>query len=393
MATPTMRTNKDGARVFKIRCKINGVEYTKTWPDRSKGEPGIPSTWSDKRARTEAGKIAALFEDECKRGLVSTDRRTLSEYAEYVINFKETTGVLKPKTIAGYRGLMKRIDASKIGPMMLSDIRASHLNAFYKSLAEDTNEKNGGKLSAKTIREYHALIHSVLQQAMKESVIPYNPAAAATPPSVKPKEADCYTPEQISAVLEAMKSEPQRWKALTYLLIGTGARRGEIAGLQWSDIDFESCRIRIRRNVVFIPGRGCVVGSPKTGEERTISVAPEALEELRKWRSEQAEVQGAFSISGFCFALEEMSEPIPPDSITRYYAKLGRRYGLGHIHPHGFRHTQASIILQSGDVVMASKRLGHSRTSTTLDIYGHMMPSTDKDAAEKIGEVFFRNAK
>ena len=90
------------------------------------------------------------------------------------------------------------------------------------------------------------------------------------------------------------------------------------------------------------------------------------------------------------FSLNDPKVPIHPDSITTYYRKLGRRCGLGAIHPHGFRHTQASILLASGDVVAASMRLGHAQKSTTLNIYGHMMPNKDKQAAELVADKLFK---
>lgn len=391
MATIKMRKNKNGSRVFGIRFELNGIEYSRTWPDKSKGEQPIPSTWSDKRANTEANRIAVQFEKDCMEGLISNDKRTLTEYANYVIDYKEATGVLKPTTIDGYRDFMYRISNSKLGSTKLSEITARNLNGFYKEISENgQNRRNGGKLSAKTVKEYHAFIHSILQQAAKEGVIRVNVSEYATPPKVERREAECYSPEKIAQVIEAIDTEQQHWKAITYVLIGTGARRGEVAALKWSDIDFENNTIRIRRNVTRKKGGEMVIGTPKTGEERTVSVTPEVTNELLKWRNLQSEIIGVLSLNGFCFALENPEKPIDPDSITTFYRRFGIKHGIGSLHPHGFRHSQASILLQSGDVVMASRRLGHSRTSTTLDIYGHMMPITDREAAEKVGAAFFK---
>lgn len=393
MASIRMRKNKKGERVFDIRVQIEDERFCLSWPGKT--DESIPLSWSDKRARGEAEKMAVLFEEDCRKGLVSNDKRSFAEYAKYVIDFKETTGVLKPTTVDGYRDLLKRIEPTSFGKMKLGDIKVRHLNEFYKWLSCDgQNYKTGGKLSAKTVREYHSFIQSVMQHAAREGVIPFNPARNATPPKVEKKEADCYPPEIIGRVLEAVDNEPQHWKAITYFLIGSGARRGEAAGLRWNDIDFDSCRIRIQRNVTRKHNcGGLVVGSVKTGFERTITIAPEVLDEFNKWRSMQTLLFGANSTDGFCFALKDLDTPIDPDSITTYYRRLGKRCNLGSIHPHGFRHSQASIILQDGDVVMASKRLGHAKTSTTLDIYGHMMPATDSAASEKVRDAFFKAYK
>ena len=387
MATIQMRKNKNGLRVFRIRVKVDGIEYQKTWPD--KAEEQIPATWSDKRARTEATKAASFFEDECKRGLVSNNRQTLSDYARYVIDLKESTGAIKPKTVAEYRKQLARIDAAKLGKLHIKNITVKDLNAFYKELTEDTNKHTGAKLAPRTIRIYHALISSVLGHAAKEQIINYNPALYATLPKTEHKEANYYTPDKMRAIMEAVNKEPLYWQAMTYLFIGTGARRGEILGLQWSDIDFENCTISIQRNVIYIDG-DIITGTPKTGETRQISIDPEFLKPLASWRIEQARHLGVLPLSGYCFAVTDPCGPLKPDTVTRYYARLGARYNLGKINPHAFRHSQASMLLQDGDIITASKRLGHAQTSTTMNIYGHMMPKTDKAAAAKIGAALFK---
>ena len=385
MANIRMRTNKDGSRVFRIRVMVNSVEYQKTWPEKT--DKAIPSTWSDKKAAAEAQKIAALFEEECKLGLVSNDRRSLYEYTNYVIDLKEDAGIIKPSTVAGYRAIMFRLQRSKLGSMKIRDIRVQDLNAFYNDLRKEKSEATGKLLSTRTVRIYHALISSVLHQAAREGIIVNNPALNATLPKAEHKEANYYAPGKMMAIIEAVSHEPLYWQAMTDIFIGTGARRGEVIALRWSDIDFQNGIIMIRRNITKA-GSAIVEGTPKTGEGRQVSIAPEFLKNLKAWRSEQAKQFGALPVHGYCFALEAPDDPIKPDTVTRFYARLGEKYDLGHVNPHAFRHSQASIILQDGDIVTASRRLGHSKTSTTLDIYGHMMPQTDKAAASKVWAAF-----
>lgn len=388
MASITMRKHKDGQRVFRFRVMVNGEVFSKTWPDKT--DEQIPLTWSDKRAQNAADKQATLFENECKRGAVSNDKRTLTEYSNYVIDFKEKTGVLKPLTIEGYRDLMRRISNSRLGKMRLSDITAKDINTFYIELSENgQNRTTGGKLSVKTIREHHVLIHAVLKQAVKEGILLYNPADNATPPKLDKKEASYFTPEQIADILNALDHEPQFWRAFTYLLIGSGMRRGEAVALKWSDIDFKSGRVYIHKNINRNRKGQLIEGSTKTGKGRTISLPDEALKELQAWRRLQADLLGVLNV-GYVFAIDNPQRPIYPASVTHYYARFSEKYNLPHINPHAFRHTQASVILQSGDIVAASSRLGHSRTSTTTDIYGHMMNATDKQTAKQVSKTLFK---
>ena len=386
MASIKMRKKKNGARIFDIRVMSGGEMFRCSFPAR--GDMPIPDTWSDKRARTEAEKAAVLFEAECKRGAISHDKRTFSEYATYVLELKQANNALKPSTLNEYRLLMPRIDAERLGTMKLKDISAKDLNAFYIRLSQDgANKATGGKLSSATIRKYHAFISSVLNTACKEQIISFNPAMNATPPKLEQKEANFYDADKMASILEAISLEPVFWQALTYVLIGTGARRGEISGLRWSDIDFNNRAISIQRNIIRTGG-GYIESSPKTGTGRVVSVPDAVLSALQAWKREQADIFGAFSLSGYVFANHEPMTFFRPDNITQYYGRFGARYKLGRVNPHAFRHWQASMILQGGDIVMASRRLGHSRTSTTLDIYGHLLKQNDRAAADKVGTVF-----
>lgn len=390
MASIRMRTKKNGTRVFEIRVTVEGTTYCHSYP--AKGEASIPSTWSDKRACTEAGKRAARFEEDCKRGAVSNDKRKFCEYARYVIDLKESNNKLKASTCEKYRDLLKRIDASDLGQAKVRDITVKMLNAFYMELSKDgQNLNSGGKLSTSTIRKYHALISSVLHEAARESIILINPAQNATLPTVDREESNFFTPEKVEAILEAVEHEPLYWKAMTHIFIGIGARRGEVLGLKWEDIDFESSVISIRRNVYLVDGE-ITDSTPKTRKGRHVSIDPGFLTALREWRIEQAkQMGGVISLSGYCFALEDMGTPIQPSSVTRYYARFGERYGLGHINPHAFRHFHAAYSVSEGvDINTVSFRMGHSRASTTLNYYGHLMPQKDREAANKVGAAFLK---
>ena len=389
MASITMRKHKDGKRVFRFRVMVNGEVFCKTWPDKK--DEQIPLTWSDKRAQNAADKQAALFESECKRGAVTNDKRTLAEYSNYVIDFKSSIGALRQRTAEGYILLMRRVSASRLGKMRLSDITAKDINTFYKELSENgQNKRTGGKLSAKTIHEYHVLIHAVLRQAVKEKIILFNPADNATPPKLKRSEAAYLTPEQIWDIVDALDNEQQFWRALTFLLIGSGMRRGEAVALKWSDVDFKNGRVRIARGIVRQRGGELVENETKTGIIRVISLPDEVIKELQAWRRLQSDLLGAVNLNGYIFSYGDIQKPISPDTVTQYFARFSKRHNLPHINPHAFRHTQTSVIVKTGDVAAASKRAGHSRISTTLNMYTEDLNPTDKHIAEYVGDVLFK---
>ena len=143
-----------------------------------------------------------------------------------------------------------------IGHIKLRELRPDHLNAFYSQLAQSgSNRRTGGTLSNCTIRRYHRFISIVLSQAVKEGLIPMNVAARAEPPKVEKHEPNYLQPTTIQLMLDALEREPLKWRMLVHLMLVTGARRGEILGLKWENVDFDNSRIYICRSISYTPDR------------------------------------------------------------------------------------------------------------------------------------------
>lgn len=404
-------------------------------------------------------KAAVEFEQSIEQGFQLNNRQTFTEYANYVIDLKERTGI-RPRTIERYRDLLRRIDAA-IGHIKLTDLRPQHLNAFYANLTEAGVRTDGGKaqskidirawckanrtsqtklaqkaavslstvsvaaqgkvvslqaadamaramglkttdvftvtknaapLSDKTVLEYHRLISTIMAQAEKEMLVAYNPASKATPPKMTRKAPDYYQPEQMDAILDALEEAPLKWRTITYLLIDTGARRGEIMGLKWESIDLESGIIHIERALLYTAKRGIYEGPPKTGKERTVRIAPETLALLKQHKQAQLELRltngDRWNDTGYVFTQDD-GRPMNPDSITDWLGKFSAAHGLPHIHPHAFRHTAASTMIASGvDLVTAASELGHSNATTTATIYAHVIEDAKAKAEEARSGVF-----
>jgi integrase len=354
----------------------------------------VSPTWTEKSARKKAEAFAATFEKECREGTTSDSRQTFATYCDYCIDLKEQRGA-KHHTIFNYRLLTQRI-YPEIGHIKLKDLQAHHLNTFYTNLAKPgVNKRTGGGLSPKSIKEHHGLISTVLEQAVKEGLIPFNVAARATLPKLERKEVNYFQPEQIDAIREALLDEPIKWRTLTHMLLITGARRGEVLGLKWLDVDFEGNKVHICRNVLYSPDRGIYVGTPKTKTSvRFVTLPPETMKLLRQYRawqaSERLRLSEYYQDQGFIFA-QDNGSPMHPDSVTTWLDRFSKRHDLPHINPHAFRHTMASMLYFNGaDSVSISKRLGHAQVSTTANIYAHVMEEADQKNADILSEVFLR---
>lgn len=250
-------------------------------------------------------------------------------------------------------------------------------------------------LSAKTVLEHHRLISTVLEQALKEGLVAVNVASRATLPKVERKEVNYFQPEQIAAIREALEHEPLKWKALVHMLLITGARRGEVLGLKWDNVDFENNRVYICNSVLYSADVGIYESTPKTEKsKRYIYLPAETMALLRAYRAwqiaERERLDGYYLDRGFVFA-QDTGAPMHPDSVTDYLKKLSKRYGLPHLNPHAFRHTMASMLYYNGvDSVSISKRLGHAQVSTTSNIYAHVIESADKKNAEILSDIFLK---
>jgi len=395
MANIQERRDKSGKLIsYSIRVhRGRGTDgkQMKPWTATFEVQP----TWTEKSARKKAEAFAATFEKECREGMAADSRQKFEPYCNYVMELKEQRG-LKHSTLTRYKELTTRI-YPVIGHLKIRDIRPDHLNRFYSDLGKDGANKRGGKLSNKTILEHHRLIHTVLEQAVKEGLIPFNPADRVELPKAERKEVNYFQAEEVKAIAEALQTEPIKWQTLTHLLLITGARRGEILGLKWNCIDFENNQLHICNNILYTPDRGIYEDTPKTARSnRFITVPDETIDLLKKYRlwqnQERLRLGEYYEYSGYVFT-QDNGSPLHPDSVTDWLKKFSKRHNLPHINPHAFRHTMASMLYYNGvDSVSISKRLGHAQVSTTANIYAHVMEEADRRNADILADIFLKKA-
>ncbi len=396
MANIQERRDKSGKLIsYSIRVhRGRGLDGKQLKPWTATFE--VSPTWTEKSARKKAEAFAATFEKECREGTATDSRLRFDEYTQYVISLKEQRGV-KHSTIVRYKELTERIFPA-IGHLKLKELRADHLNTLYTELSKKgQNKRTGGKLSAKTILEHHRLISTVLEQAVKEGLVPFNVAGRAMLPKAEHKEVNYFQPEQVTAIRDALETESIKWKTLIHLFLITGARRGEILGLKWDKVDFGNNRIYICNSVLYSSDIGVYESTPKTERsKRFVSLPPETMVLLRKYqvwqKAEKLRLGEYYQDQGFVFC-QDNGNPMHPDSVTSWLTKFSKRHNLPHVNPHAFRHTMASLLYFNGvDSVSISKRLGHAQVSTTANIYAHVMEEADKRNADILSDIFLKKA-
>ena len=375
------------------------IRVSRTWiPD-----PGM----TPKQIQKELERQKVLFEEQIKYGICPDNRIRFVDFSK---KWMEDYGKnnLSVKAYGRYGQYLTRINDG-IGHLKLKDITPVQLNAFYKALEADGESKhkrydadgnvlNNGRLAPKTILEHHRVISKILATAVKWDYLEKNPAERADPPKVPYKEMRYLDEEETREMLILLESEPIQYRTMITLLVYTGIRRGELCGLEWRDIDFDSNVIHISRSSQYIGDKQIITKEPKTRSGFRHFIMSDSICELLKeyqaWQNQQKIKAGKDWEETDRLFTQWNGLPIYPDTVTDWFAKFIKRSGLPYVTLHSLRHTNATLMIAEGiDVCAVSKRLGHASTSTTLNVYAHALKSKDKAAAEALENVLDFHAK
>jgi integrase len=200
------------------------------------------------------------------------------------------------------------------------------------------------------------------------------------------------TVEQSNQLLDAIRHTRIYWPVL--LALATGMRRGEILALRWRNVDLDQGTIRMVESLEQTK-YAIRFKSPKTNKARVIALPAFAIEELRRLKLSQAEELlrvGVRQSGDTMVCCREDGEPKQPRSLTHDFTYFIRRLPLPQVSFHDLRHSHATHMLASGvHPKIASERLGHSKVGITLDLYSHVLPDMQSEAAAKIDVAFRRS--
>jgi len=293
---------------------------------------------------------------------------------------------VKRTTYRAYRSAIVHHVNPRLGGVAIGKLTAQMLNGLYQRLLADGRCDGEGGLAPATVANIHVVLRKALADAEDAGLIPRNPALKAKPPRPKSQggELRYWTPGELREFLDLV--EGHRLEAAFHLLSMTGARRGEVAGLRWVDVDLDGARITIRQ--ALLNGDGEVyVSSPKSYRGRTVDLDQATVDKLREHRDRQLLEKVAtrrWEDSGFVFTREDGSA-LNPATLTRAFRWIVDRSDLPRIRLHDLRHTHASIAVKAGvPIGVVSERLGHASPEFTLHRYSHVMPGMQREAADTI---------
>jgi integrase len=249
------------------------------------------------------------------------------------------------------------------------------------------------KLSGNTQLHYFHMIQSILSTAVEWQVILNNPCDRVKPPKKNTPQQAVLSLEEARRLITCLDSESILHRTAVLLLLYSGARRSEIYGLEWKDVDMEKMQISIIKT--WKRGENGKFGyySCKNESSERVVALPDCcrtiLTELRFYENSQRLKCGDYWKCSSALMLNEDGSHASPDELTSWFRKFCRKNGFPEsVHIHTLRHTSATLQIESHQSIRAvSARLGHSQTSTTMNIYSHAIQSADATAAEILGTL------
>jgi integrase len=334
-------------------------------------------------------KLAAALQEQKQGMLVATPQQTVGQFLTDWLEHSHKYSV-RPRTYERYEEAIRLHLSPVLGKYKLQKLSAQHVQAFYAKMA-------GEGLSPSTVNYYHSVLHNALGTAVKWGLVPRNVCDLVTPPRKARFEIQPFTPEQVQSFCDATRGH--KWEALFTLALATGMRQGELLGLKWQDINFSTGTLQVRRILTRVPSRTSVKvfieAEPKTQHSRrSITIASFALESLQQHRQRQEEARKK---AGECWQDHDYvfctltGTHLRPNHVVDEFKKLLKKADLPDIRFHDLRHSAATLLLGLGvHPKVVQELLGHTQISMTMDIYSHVLPSMQQDAASKLNTLFTR---
>jgi len=357
------------------------VRKTLVTPEAEKGtaRPGDGIRLADRELAKMVSEVSA--------GRFGSSATTVSALIDRWLEHLDSLG-RSPTTMKKHREIAGRDVYPALGNVRLSKLTASHLDALYASLTAKGNK-------ATTVRRVHSLIGAALHQAERWDLVEKNVSKRASPPPVHQAPVTAPSPEEVLSIIEqAEKADPSLARMLLIAAL-TGARRGELCAIRWSDLDWQTSTLTIARSIYEVVGGGWAEEPTKTHQVRHIGLDDLAFERFRLQREWVDELAGQLDLvvhaDGFIWSTSPVgAEPYRPNSITQFLRRTAKKAEVK-THLHALRHFSATQGIAAGtDVVTMAGRLGHRDPSITLQVYSHAFAERDREAAAAIGNALRR---
>jgi integrase len=319
---------------------------------------------------------------------VEPAKLTVGEYLQkWLLDYAKIK--VSAKTYERYDGIIRNHLIPEFGSMPLPKLQPLHVQSAYTRWLQDGRQdgRKGG-LSARTVLHHHRVLSEALKQAVRWQLVARNIADAVEPP--RPEYREMQAVEETESVWLLEAAQGTRLHVPILLAITTGMRRGEILALRWKDVNLHTGSVTVRRALQETKD-GLHFKETKSRRARAVSLPSMALELLSAHRAKQEEYRVVLKTDYHeedLVCCRENGSVWPPSAFTSAYRDLLKRRKLRNVPFHSLRHSHASQLLRAGvSPKVISERLGHSKVGFTLEVYSHLLPGMQEEAAAKLDQT------
>jgi integrase len=370
---------------YVVRCNgKGGVTYrvrVDAGPDPTTGkrqQPYLPERFATER---EAERRLRAWLRDAEQGRVA--RPTKMTVRDLCIEWLDGAARqrVRDTTLEDYEATVRVHVLPRLGNEPIQKLTTAAIQHAYTQMMRDGHRERVRAL-------FVARLRSALKYAVRMQYLTYNPAEGVEVIPGDRREMQVWTADQAQRFLRVAKDHP--YQPFWELALTTGMRRGEILALRWAEVDLAGETLSVRRSVGPLRGRPHF-DEPKNGRARVIDLDAATVALLRGHRAHQNErrlcLADAWQDQDLVCA-SSVGTPINPNNITRAYDDLVTLAGVPRIRVHDLRHTAATLMLQAGiPIKVVSERLGHATITITLNLYAHVLPGMQKQAAETLGQL------
>lgn len=360
------------------------------------GKRGVSWTYIIDVGRDEQGKRIQRWRRglPTKKAAEEAMRLELHQRREgtYIEKSNETVGELldrwlltvakhkvKPTSLEDYAATIRKHLKPALGHVPVQALTPAMVQKFYA-------DKLDAGLGGRTVQLCHLRLSQALALAEREGIVNRNACKATEPPTPRAKPGLTWTGEQARAFLSEAKKDQTYWP-LWLLALKTGLRRGELLGIRWGDLDLNAGTLRVQQTVLVLAGAPSIQQPKTDAGRRTVKLSADVVAALEKHRLAWVERKlsaASWTDLDLVFCTGE-GKPLNPNNLYRAYNAIVARANVPRIRLHDMRHTHATLLLAAGTPIKAvSERLGHAKTSITLDTYAHVLPDMQDRAVEAI---------
>ena len=373
--------------IRKITRTINGKNYTYYEARYTAGfDPGtgkqIQRSITDKSKKVVAQKLTAAMAALDAGTYKAPCKMTVAQWLDIWVT--EYLNNVKPLTQHNYNKQVQKHLKPALGAAKLDTLDTHTIQRFYNSLS-------ASGLSPKTVKNVHGILHCALQQAIANDYIHRNPTNACKLPKVAKPEIKPLEPEEIARMLK--EAEQDDYCNLFIVALFTGMRQGELLGLSWECVNFQTGIITVKRQLQCKDGN-YFFETPKSGKNRTILPAPIVMDALRRQLERQQTEQAlAGSVWDNQFNLvftDALGKYLVRRTVVKHFKKISQRAGISDdARFHDLRHSFAVSSLYAGDdIKTVQANLGHATAQFTLDVYGHVTQKMRQESANRMQKFY-----